>query len=1033
MTRWAGRDEARCSPFVALPFVLLSPLPFVPMFVPLVALLLLLPVAPPARAAAPPKTVVLIGGSSSEGPGRHDYRQGLQRIAAWLESLPAGARPGQRLAVVRYFDGWPADARALDRASTLVLYCDGDARHPLLDAERARQFDALMQRGVGLVALHQASTLPTDQTGLLQRWLGGARAGLFDRTTQTATLEPNAHATTRGVATFSYRDEFYPTLRLAAQGVVPVLAAELHPQFRDGQAVVEDLPQQATVAWAFERAGGGRSFGYTGAHFSAAFDQPMLRRLLVNAILWTAGVDAAPGSAGARARAATPTRDLPPAAAPAQPQASLSDVLTFHHDPQRSGWQRNETLLTPTAVAGPGFGPLWQSPPLHADGEMPARLYASPLYLDRLLVTAGQHRGETFSAVLAATSNGDVYAINAVRAGDVAPGRILWRTRLAPPCRLQPAPLDGVATGVLSTPVIDAARGRLYVTHCDPRQRWQAYALDLGSGAVLPGWPVRLDEAALNAVNRNAGPVPVPPRRRNDFRVQRGALNLSPDGARLYVVFGETETGWLVSVDTVEARIASAFASAAMPHRGSGGIWGAGGPALDERGDVYIVTGSGFDGFIDQPNDWTQSLLKLTDDASAGLKLTGSYTPFNHCASAKADIDLGAGGAALLPAATGMVATNGASNGVPNGMTNAPRLLVVGGKQGNAYLLDRDRLPGRLDRRPPCGDDPASDGSLLAPGPQPQFGGRRGPLNVFGPYSEDDAALDTARARSVPAAMRGADGRLAVFMTGSSRAAAGSTVSVAPSLVRLEVRSEGHPQAQSPPYLHIDRRQPDVAFINPGSPVISSHGAVHAIAWVLDENGRRSALLSGANAPAPVLYAFDATTLALLWRSAPGALHTSGKYNEPLVTRGQVIVGTDRIQAFGLGAIAGPPGAPAPTTPGAATAFTPSTPPTAPTPAPQAAADPATVWRQRCAACHDQAVGNIPPRERITTLAWSRIVDALSQGAMRPQASGLGAHDIDALARWLTTNAGATVPPPPQAPDSAAPPTTQATSGKAGP
>src|SRR5690606_17556443 len=142
-----------------------------------------------------------------------------------------------------------------------------------------------------------------------------------------------------------------------------------------------------------------------------------------------------------------------------------------------------------------------------ADGQ-PPRLYASPLYLERLAVTAGEHRGERFAAAIVASSNGYVYAINTARAGDVAPGRILWRTRLAAPCHLQPAPLDGVPTGILGTPVADVARGRLYVTHCDPRSRWQAYALDLGSGAVLPGWPVRLDEPRLNAVNRNAGPHP---------------------------------------------------------------------------------------------------------------------------------------------------------------------------------------------------------------------------------------------------------------------------------------------------------------------------------------------------------------------------------------------------------------------------------------------------------------------------------------------------------------------------------------------
>lgn len=70
--------------------------------------------------------------------------------------------------------------------------------------------------------------------------------------------------------------------------------------------------------------------------------------------------------------------------------------------------------------------------------------------------------------------------------------------------------------------------------------------------------------------------------------------------------------------------------------------------------------------------------------------------------------------------------------------------------------------------------------------------------------------------------------------------------------------------------------------------------------WVLEPNARRSAPLIGEGAPQPVLYALDAMTLRPLWKSEPGQLHTSGKYNEPAIARGTVLVGTDRIQAIGL-------------------------------------------------------------------------------------------------------------------------------------
>ncbi len=56
---------------------------------------------------------------------------------------------------------------------------------------------------------------------------------------------------------------------------------------------------------------------------------------------------------------------------------------------------------------------------------------------------------------------------------------------------------------------------------------------------------------------------------------------------------------------------------------------------------------------------------------------------------------------------------------------------------------------------------------------------------------------------------------------------------------------------------------------------------------------------------------------------------------------------------------------------------------------------------QGFAACHEHPQGNIPPRAVIATRSHSRIVDALSQGVMRPHAAGLSAQQIDDLARYL--------------------------------
>jgi len=82
--------------------------------------------------------------------------------------------------------------------------------------------------------------------------------------------------------------------------------------------------------------------------------------------------------------------------------------------------------------------------------------------------------------------------------------------------------------------------------------------------------------------------------------------------------------------------------------------------------------------------------------------------------------------------------------------------------------------------------------------------------------------------------------------------------------------------------------------------VITSAGSDNAIAWVLDANVYRSASLVGSSVPHPVLYAIDANTMQLLWNSTSDQLNVGGKYNHAVIAHGVVLVGTDRIQAFGI-------------------------------------------------------------------------------------------------------------------------------------
>src|ERR1700730_2851792 len=85
-----------------------------------------------------------------------------------------------------------------------------------------------------------------------------------------------------------------------------------------------------------------------------------------------------------------------------------ANALTFHGDAVRTGFDQNETALSPANVSA-NFGQVWQSPLL--DGH----LYASPLYMDNVSITSGGNNanhtgdgvvagsGKTLGVVVAAT------------------------------------------------------------------------------------------------------------------------------------------------------------------------------------------------------------------------------------------------------------------------------------------------------------------------------------------------------------------------------------------------------------------------------------------------------------------------------------------------------------------------------------------------------------------------------------------------------------------------------------------------------
>jgi hypothetical protein len=204
--------------------------------------------------------------------------------------------------------------------------------------------------------------------------------------------------------------------------------------------------------------------------------------------------------------------------------------------------------------------------------------------------------------------------------------------------------------------------------------------------------------------------------------------------------------------------------------------------------------------------------------------------------------------------------------------------------------------PASLTMRPPV-VRPNQDPSLYDPSAnRPYFSPPQpGPLALFGPYNETSASGNTAKARDTPATFIGPDGTRYVVWAGSSKDFVGSGTPVAPSLYLTRVvASPGQPA-----FLQIAAQNAQVMSLT-GANMITADGTANPIVWIVDAGVQRTNGETTFLYGAPTLYAYDALTMQPLWSSAYRELDMGGRYNTIAAARGEVFVGTDRIQAFGL-------------------------------------------------------------------------------------------------------------------------------------
>ena len=350
------------------------------------------------------------------------------------------------------------------------------------------------------------------------------------------------------------------------------------------------------------------------------------------------------------------------------PSAGQIAVTTYHYDNYRTGWNQNESVLTPAKVEKRTFGLLQKV-------KLDDQVDAQPLVVPGVVITAGRHQG-THDVAYVATESNTVYAI------DVHTGTVLLRPNFGTPvsyplgCRF-----NGPNVGINSTPVIDPESNTLYVmvyTQDPSGPAYRLHALDLGNltDKVAPPLVIASHELTNGTTfTFNA-----------TYQRQRPAL-LFANGS-IYAGFGSFcdvaanfSRGWLLgwTAGTLEPFPSNQLNDQQATDKDDfflSAIWMSGyGPATDDEGNILFVTGNSEPNTYDGISNLQESVVKISSTLTTVLDL---FTPSDQVSLDKADVDFGSGGVLVLPDQPGA----------------KPHLAVAAGKDGNMYFMNEDDLGG---------------------------------------------------------------------------------------------------------------------------------------------------------------------------------------------------------------------------------------------------------------------------------------------------------------------------------------------------
>lgn len=347
------------------------------------------------------------------------------------------------------------------------------------------------------------------------------------------------------------------------------------------------------------------------------------------------------------------------------------NVLTYHYDTLRTGWNQNETALTPSSVA--------TSFQLQHSVALDGQVDAQPL-----LVTGQTIAGQgVHDVVYVATENNTVYAV------DAGSGQILLQSHLGIPVPRSGLPggcvNDSGMVGINSTPVIDQATKTMYVIgysleNNHPVYRIHALALDTLTGRVPPV----LVQATAKLSNGQSYSFPA-----SANRLRAGLLEAN---GNIYAAFASfcdfaanVSRGWILGwqAGTLTPLPGNELVNkrATSPNTYFlSEIWMSGaGIAADASGDLFFSTGNSDPSGTSYVaiSNLSESVIRLSPDLTTVKDwFTPAGTSYGQPVLDQNDGDLGSGGVLLLPTQPGTIRN----------------LAVVAGKTGPMFLLNRDNL-----------------------------------------------------------------------------------------------------------------------------------------------------------------------------------------------------------------------------------------------------------------------------------------------------------------------------------------------------